>query len=643
MVRGLFLALVLFADVAFARTVVIVDRPTSATSATSAYSINLARNSGDLARSYVTGMLDRLNPGSYDVIAIDGVKTEWARTGLINGTQYDAVIWAGYQQVVPASNPHALCYPCSLTLAARAPTVPQLFVESGTGENNFVNSTSCSTGFTGESSDPGGQGPHHDAMVVMLNGTPLRWRAPWLTASRNATQPAGSMRPILKASEARTDAATPPVDRDSVLSDADVHALYGQSTDYYGFAGIRYMDHVSGAKPIIFARWGQTALTMLGGSADPDDQHNNGTPLTIWACMALLDSASGGAVFGDSPRSIRLGIQISGLAARGSSIGILPHDTTAVFASLDSIGALRVPVAFGVNIDSAQTYLRDVRKAASISFARFTPENRSGTYTGAATGTASRMLPRDLWGAQRTRQFVGPVNTTAADTSLKALAIASFWRIDSIFGEGRRSGMAMPPAGDWSPSGMTDQAATNRDSLVLAAYQGGFSGISFNIESDTLTTSIGFRQGQGMASAAGVGAFTFAAYPGTLAGGTSQVYNNAGGEVYVHDYVTRVLRGSVMSFWKQPQRRDLYLAGEVFDGTTELLVSSNAQINRPCNIARISMCELGTGSYSSSPARPGFYVIKYLKHYTDAVNMLAGRNIFQIVYPEQLTGADLSR
>lgn len=655
----------------WARTAVIVDRQRDLTNpSTSDYSPGDANSWRDQATQHVVGFLSRYG-AQFEVYGIDQVKTTWAQTGLIYGIQYDAVIWAPFTYQTTALNAHAACYPCSLTLTDRPPSVPQLFIGGTYNESAFSPSVSCSTGFLSAGADPGGQGPYHGSGSVNLIGTTLKWRKFYNQSPPLKTIPAGGFRVISGANESADQYLGP--DRDSTFMVGFAsQTIYGNAASFIDTTGRVFLAEVTEKQartisgttysPIVFCQWAAGVITEMGGPVSAG-AHINGDPFPIYLAIAHLDSLSGFKVLGTTrPEPVRFAVQLDGLCARNGAatgLGFAPNESTTVYASLDSLSALRVPIAVGVNVDSARTYLRDVNRAKSMTTSRFTPWSRTGIDSTANSGAATSLTSVDIVGRYRLRGFVRPDGSAAADTSLRNNVRWALWRVDSIFGGHSRVGMF--PDEDWSPKNMTLNSG-ERDSLVYALRLGGLSGVSVNIESDSLNTT-------GSANPVGLSAdpqfvsvlygdrsaFGFIGYtrlPG--AGSPAAFANNGeggapGGSTTMDSYaLKRMWMSQYEGRWRSPQKATLKRHASdwteiSYDQPTEATVSDIASEERPVNILRISMSNLGAGTTSTAlnPNRPGFYAVKYLRNMCYALNTVAGRNLAIIVYPDDLGPGDL--
>lgn len=631
----------------------------------------------DWTVAHVVGFMNRYGRTlgtDYDIYRSEQVKlsrcsagggTACAAAGSINGIDYDAVIWV-LSGLTLSTQGVANCAPCSLTLVARLPTVPQLFIHDGQGEGPSGVATTCSLGFVAQL-DPASQGPSFGDGVLFIPGQDYKFHRAWDVGSMaSATPYSHGFRTILGFNNATTL-----VDRDSVEGVTFTLDRYGVTLGAYDTTkavGAHVMaklnQNKSGAAQNIFVHWATSAPTRMAGPASSTEEHPmaSGDPFPIYFGLAYLDSLTNHAVLGtDDPEPVKFAVQVEGLAARSSASndgGMLASDSTVVYAGLDSLRVLDFPLVFGVNADSAGTYQRDINLATALRRARFTPWIRTGVDTAvltAANGGASYLHVVDMLGRYRNRTFYRPHTATAGDTSLRNLAQWAKWRVDSIVGGQRLSSVIMAPADDWSPKNITEQNG-NVDSLAIGLAAAGFTGISFNVEADTInktvpTNPVGVRIEPQFRRDHNGRPFGFLAYTrmGNRGSGLPWIAGASDDQNHLGHNIRRLWMSAYTGSWNEPIKPLFPRSGGLTDWAEPhahlfayATISPYAVIQRPVNILRLSMAGLGSGSTgTSAPTRPDWYAAKTLVNQVRALNHIAGRTLAQIVYPEQIGPQDL--
>jgi hypothetical protein len=363
--------------------------------------------------------------------------------------------------------------------------------------------------------------------------------------------------------------------------------------------------------------------------------------------LAALDSAAGGLVFDNKDKlPLRVAITVDGLCARSvatNSGGIVPSDTSRFYGTLDSLQTLDVPLVFGVNLDSAATYPRDLQYAKdAIAKARFTPQGRSGVdSTAAGNGNASNIQTRDAFRRYRNAAMaVGVAGGAAGDTSLYALLHYAILRGDSLW-PGRSSRFALPVDDDWSPYNLrANQAGPTVDSVLYAYRKAGYKGIRINgswAESrpnKTRNNPRGFTPEQG----------NYAIRYGTVekGDGFKLLAHNGGGTFGSVSFGLGVTDSTAPAA-DQPQSYTWSSVRRFWDGLFgywPILVGSDGENatgeTQRCRILRMSAQELagaGTDTWKSTQ-RPGWWAIKQVVMPIRIMNRLAGRSIMVVDYPE---------
>lgn len=677
MKRALFLlALVLLPQVAEAKIAVVRPRSRSETSLTQgSYLTQLGDYAffNNFAMAHVTGFMNRYGRKlgtDYDIYTPEQVQTSLAGQGLIRGKQYTAVVWAGEESYNAAQNPHAGCYPCSLTLVAYAPSVPQLFIGNGEQENLFFQSTGCSLRVHA-ALDPDSQGPDYGTGVVYSPTDPsVRWHRAWDVGQMlHATLPDGGVRYIMgvnwnrdaKVNRDTTTGVDFAIQNWSISAGADTT---GGFIAWHILA--RLNQHKHGMAQTIFVHYGTSQATRIAGSgaAGNEEEHLIYDPFPVYASLAYLDSLVGGDLIGASPTPVRFAIQIEGVASRGpatSDGGLLAADSTVAYASLDSLNRLGVPVAFGVNIDSVCCYPRDLIVAKTVRNARFTFFGRdciADTSTSANGGRADSLTQRDVWGRFRMRPYSIYANATV-DTTLRKLIAVQNDRLRVLVGD-RISSVAMFPDEDWSPKNITYRQGSF-DSVVFNARAAGMTAFAINVEADTLNTTgstnpVGLRADpmfrKDIIGGSGyLGLIGYTRINGNKGAGTA-AWQSTGHAVEGGMALRKLWMSAYTGMWLSPVKVGTERTGTYSDWSApfakfigpggEAWVSPLANTNRPVNILRASMAGMCSGTADrTGPTRPAYWTIKSLVHQVGAINALAGRNIAQIVYPDDLQPTDL--
>lgn len=403
----------------------------------------------------------------------DGNWVQYAGTSAATLKHYDAVIFVGINGMALANSQNIGLRADSLRRnqnTTRFNSVPMMFVVYGSQQQ----------GAKTDSTIWGGDVTHMGTMgQVMYSAKDPSIRFRTATAKvggvvYSAASAPGTDRIIIGASSGRSEGTQQDIEAvgfdpfpcqwcDSVWT----------STPGVGDSAVvwmRYFDHIPGAKPIVYTQTNDYAAFSLNIPA-------------VWAGMAMLDSLSGGGVFGGAePPSF--GIMVPGVASRGlatglpwSTGGIPPDDTTNTYrAAGDSLATLGVPVALGVpaNLDSLNAYSRDLQYmlSKSANFSLF-PFSRYGIDTtdaalGAGRGPSTCNNPADIFGAWRNRTAIGDFTMVGKDSSLASHVKLAFARLDSLY-RGRLDRALYAPVDDWSPKNIAGIGADSMYSAFAAA------------------------------------------------------------------------------------------------------------------------------------------------------------------------------
>ena len=324
-----------------------------------------------------------------------------------------------------------------------------------------------------------------------------------------------------------------------------------------------------------------------------------------------------------------------------------PSDTTLTKLACDSLDALRIPLLVTVNIDSVGSYPSEKSWWSRIKMARFSPESRVGVGLGPVNpplggrdGFASRYFSPDIWGYNRTRDYVSADrydNGTVcdgADTTISCMLAYARARLDSIpeF-RGRMSSTLIAPQFDYIPLGRTRNFMPNPDSLAVAILRSGY------------TTVVGGQM-----------------YAGEISPSITWGNSAAGDIVTSTSEAPRYPRG-----WSYSQRSPVgtlsWLMSRTFDEIPDGVIgaghdfaaenahglvntpwySSNLQywyhnLRAPIRIVLARPGELGYFKTATSNAtRPGYNQIKWIVNQIRAANYFAGFPVIKIVYPEEVS------
>lgn len=587
----------------------------------------------------VAGAIQRWG-GDVDRVPCHVARTEYCRIGVMTlgsgagayTRSYAAVIHVAYSS--GASRAAAGYRPDSLTLAAKPPLVPQLYIAT---DGDFSNSASCSTGVAVPLGAPGGV-----ASVRYLKSNPaLKYQS-----GNDETVPLSSAaltsrgyRVLIgsSTSAAATEAQWPTVPWPCVNCDS---AAFAASDTCQVWAKLN--SNINGASPCVFVE----PSHFTAQSADP---------IPMLGALAWVDSLTKHALFPDSTfKPIRIAIRISGgwrRNARTVAGGISPDDSTALIASIDSLASLGVPFSVGVNMDSLGAYPSDKTWWARAGKAHYSPENWDGisdsTKSGAFSGSvgATWQLPVDPLGRFRARIFRGDGSGAGRDTSLETLVRANFWRCDSTF-RGLTDHALFAADDDWVPLGMRTYSGWRPDSLVSSLADAGVRVLVVNTRDNRSEPWFAPHNPKALGiaerwiatpySAKGVTRLPIVGTAGSADSG-SAIFDRggslagAGGQKH-YRYVESLWRGVLMG-----GTRASYSGDENGNGGGYAVVGDS--LDSGAHILTIHAADLGSGTRADAatlPTRPGWWQIKNLVNGARIVNALAGRTMIDIVYPEQV-------
>lgn len=618
---------------------------------------------------HITRMLD-LFGASYKIIPPAAMKTQWARTGDVTwnfGTSsayvehFDAVIHLTAQKKSSGSPEHPGYRPDFLTIggADSVPRVPQVFMATidgisalfaGAFSGIFNTTTTCSLGVVANSWDS--KGPHDDE-GIFYSGT-----------TAGLMQPAMQIYPALQRSTVEhkgisvllgygPGAITSLLEPELVYSAWADSGRYHEAPDTAAVYMIRYTN-IAGAKPIIVLSASAGIADGAGGLIFDFDEID---PVATMVALAALDSAAGGRVFdNESKLPLKVAITVDGLSSRSSKLnsgGIVPSDTSNFYATIDSMAAYRIPVVFGVNLDSVAVYPRDLQYVKdNYPQARFSPQSRAGLDTTSLLdkgGNNRRHRAVDTFGRYRNQSMAyGPAGGASGDTSLYARLVYALALGDSMWGRGRTSRFALPPDDDWSPYNWRgNQADASRgvtqDSILFAYARAGFRGIRINGSwrvarphlNPTNPRGYVWRQGRyptadrstriNLLAHNGNSTFGVLHYPATADSTVPVSISPSSGEGWMNMH--RLWSGLFGT-----NNGNAVGNGLVVDHNTTGSTS-------PARIMKFSCQELsGSGvnvSYKES-VREGWWPIKAVANHIAIMNRAAGRTIMQVAYPEDI-------
>lgn len=628
---------------------------------------------------------------TYKVIPMNQMKTEWARTGVVTwnfGQQgaytesFDAVIDVMFCRKNTGSPLFSAYRPDSLTLAPKLPQVPVLLLPTLDGANALgvdpsqkpLFAASCSTGVlsTVDGFVNGGSGTgSHDEEGSEYSPVSNQYyfmgvNAGHATLSYAAANAAKGLTPLLAQATAQAWKYSINLDVPTAWS---VPLAQSQSPDTAIVWIMRHNLQTATAKPIIYAlvsaAVGDGSEGLALAKQDIDYQ-------ALMVGMAALDSASGGKVFDNKSKlPLKVAITVDGLCSRSDRLnsgGINPADTTRFYQTVDSLAAANIPVVFGVNIDSIASYPRDLQRVKDASrLFRFSPQGRIGIDTTQAIengilddtgslnggvsngGGATIFRPIDQFRKYRNQSMaIGPVRTTAADTSLYALSVYALARMDSLV-PGRVSATAMPMDDDWSPYNWRAQQAdpahgVTQDSILAAYAKAGYRAIRFN------ANWMNYRPERSPTNPRGM-VFTQGNYRTAVSGLNINLLGHQGGSTYGSVFMDVVAdsTNNPPSFdpspglaWRQSRAfwKGVFRSGFSGQVTGSVASDENSTVLafNPCRIYKVSAQELaGISSVDyKTMIRHGWWGVRSVWAPIQIMNQVAGRSIMQVAYPEDI-------
>jgi len=356
-------------------------------------------------------------------------------------------------------------------------------------------SPACSTGVYGLSTAETTTFPY------VYTSPTLRWR--YMTYAcgfrLNPTPPAGGSRAVLGGSlPAFKEEATTAGNSQFPLSMPSIDQSGVSAGEDTVFVWDRLWAHCAGAQPMTFVSWGGAgafiADSLVNAFATPPWELGKRSEVALDLLMfglAHFDSVAFGQIgrrpiFGNMKSPRRIALIVDGALTRNRRQdypGILEDDTASFYSTLDSLSKYNIPVTFGVNVDSASSFQRDIIKLRGVSNARFTPDVWTGVRSGASTDTRRFV---DIFGFGRSRAFVGEGSLTdTGDSTIYTQLKRARVVCDSLF-PGRASRFVIPPDDDYSPLNLKRSSRSSTggyslvDSLMYAITLAGFNGVIVN-------------------------------------------------------------------------------------------------------------------------------------------------------------------
>lgn len=561
----------------------------------------------------------------------------------------------------------------TLTRTGYVPQVPQLIITNSAAGYNDTNSpalymndaATCSTGI---SSAYGPGGLFSLAAYRVGETNPLTFGSYVMNFLPNSTPPAGGLRKHLGAHW--SNYLTRRFERNTECSWCDSLPSFSSNPDTL-YMWERPWSHRSDAKPQVFV--------SAGGPGGPADSSCNlgvptdclapaeGEPFMILAGLARLDSLTGGRVFDGLKIPVKVAITIDGgfaHNARRHPVGFLVSDSTTLKATIDSLAALNIPAALGVNLDSVATYPNEKGWWDNWTKLRYTPQMWNGVSdTTVANGVPSFLRPVDVWGRYRNRAALGDTTThSGADSSIYKLLRGALYKADSIFGASKVSRFALAPDDDWSPKGLHgSRLSPPMDSVFLAARLAGFKGLRINVQNldgdpgYLRTNPKGYVREQGRYldsrkqpfNLLGHSGFPIAGAVTTMATFQDSAQGSAPDSNYIPLINTNIRRAWMQITTDEDRDWDVFPYDFTFNSPSPSFGQRpyvgvdfhSHDVLYPIRrgaILRFCVNDF-SGNPNGPPARMGWWVIKSLKNQFDVINSLAGRTIIEFAYPEDIT------
>jgi len=594
---------------------------------------------------------------SADFIPVELAKTEFCRTGdfVMNFpstnpddvVHYDLVVHLNmFYNLFGAEYPGYR--PDSLTLTAKLPLVPQIFIAKNSGSNPFQTGAAESSGVAFAGFQYDGSSWMDYGFTQYLVGSPYRWKAAGHSYSIVDTGTVvdangiysfqvvpGGFRPLVAAN-------TTPA-HDQVCQDCDSIAV-----EINGAGG----SVTRPATQDTLLVWARQNLHVLGKAGYPNGAAQNiwvnpggatsvVNPALVMMALAYADTLTGGRVFDNRDElPLKAGIHIDDgwrRSNRGITGGIHPDDIPVLRATIDSLISLKAPFVVGVAIDSMTVLAGqdDVWWEQARDYVHYTPHTHGGVKSRGASTERDSII--DIHGASRARALYNGDDCAQRDTTLYCLVKKSFQYLEAAFGPSRVDHILMPPTDDWTPTSITKtNAGPGLDSLFWTYYRAGARGTRSNGSStSTVMGEVGYYTNPGVYPVyevpSGPG---FTAAPGVSTASSGGVrpfkvlmtngYPANGATVWV-DYSANL--GSFIS--------GFFLGVDKPFADYDPEIAGGSQFGYKTILA-LHVQDLAGSILNNAPMRPGWRLIKYPVNMFRAINKLDGRRVVDFVYPEAI-------
>jgi hypothetical protein len=600
----------------------------------------------------VTGIL-KAKGADYVVVPPTLMKTLYARTSTVPMPNGDLITASATIHLMfngLATTQYANYRPDSLTLAAGAPTTPQLLLLSASGRDEsttlFGDAAADTLGVkSGSAGFPlGGTAPacHEGECTQYMLGRPGAWllNLYQYSAIRNTTSPAGGLRVLLGIGQ---NAVYRHEHENGWRAPAWPDSFARNATGDTMSVWVLPMAHVAGAEPIVCAI--TTAAALLDSSEALYLQEHGVDWVALGVAMQTLDSLSGGAVFGDGP-PVKVGFVALGGGTQSDRRhpGGLFHPDSATFKA--SVDSLDVPLTVAADPESLTA--QEVAWWKRHNQVRFTPWVRTGLDTTAAgLGNASVALPVDVWGRWRLRAVLGDGSCTGADTSFACLYRAVRAQLQAKVGAGYLSALAVAPDDDWTPKNVSRSSNAKVDSILRRIKALGYKALLIDgqrLDNTLLEHPIGYgnqqRGGSGIHPA-------LLAHSGYSIVGSSKFYgfttDSAGNicspgpcprqNVAVYE-TSRWWHGLFPDGACDPE----FMNPNIFTGNdigVWINISDRLYGPRPARVLVVSM--QGLGGDPTAPTRPAWWAIKSFVNAARAINASGRKPLIDIGWAEDAT------
>lgn len=372
-------------------------------------------------------------------------------------------------------------------------------------------------------------------------------------------------------------------------------------------------------------------------------------------CVAIADSAAGGAIIGQRPgwQPPAMGVVVSGAFTHSvSNIGdntewnthgtqvATIDDSQHLADGAEIIDNLGVPVLVTVNLDSVAAYPNEKPVWARIAKARFTPESRIGvgtTLVGAAVN-ANRYNSPDVLGYKRERAIITDDrynNGTAcdgSDTTLSCLLEYSRIRLDSIpeF-HGRLSKTLVAPWGDYIPRQYRKGFTPGADSLHTAMVRAKFTtGIIQVIPDETMGSGSQFNSAGGL-----IARGDEAPSVPRPSAGRYRMGNGLGDFRWLAArHIDEANNGFVASHSISDEFMDGFFGSPWY---IDDLVGWRHNFRTRLHVYFIKPGDMGFRATSTSNvSRHGLHELRWVVNQVKAINAFAGRTVIAFAYPEDI-------